>query len=145
MKSLRFYNAGVQVGNLQQTIAAANTLQDERLHRLLHFLKLIDQHGHATASTLWRASGWSSATFYRILKWAIQQGLVSGITVGVHTYFGLGYPAHAHLVCERCGTVQDVPLPSFEIPDTKGWVTDRVTLVLYSCAAPDACRDRLPS
>lgn len=70
---------------------------------------IFERHSHFDAEQLienLKAAGKSvgRATVYRTLKKLVDAGLLRRIEVGTRTVFDhdYGYPAHDHLVCERC-------------------------------------------
>ena len=60
----------------------------------------------------------SRATVYRTLKLLVDAGLLRRIEVGARTIFDhdYGYPAHDHLVCTQCGTMDAMRQVLFRTP-----------------------------
>lgn len=55
----------------------------------------------------------SRATVYNNLKYMAQEGLIRRIsTEGGADMYDASYELHAHLICNSCGEVRDVPAPN---------------------------------
>jgi len=89
-----------------------NTKQRTALLRLLGSTKT-----HPTAAWLFERlrvdfPGMSQGTIYRNLAILAEQGLLRVIPSGKNSdRFDADTSAHYHVVCERCGRVDDLPLP----------------------------------
>ena len=57
-----------------------------------------------------RMPGIAPSTIYRVLQRLDQLRLVEQIHSGIGpTFFHLRHQGHAHLVCDRCGSITDIP------------------------------------
>jgi Fe2+ or Zn2+ uptake regulation protein len=89
------------------------TKQREKILRVLR-----ETGSHPTANTIYKAvreeiPKVSLGTVYRNLKVLIEQGYVQKIPIdGMVDRFEAKIAPHYHLICEKCGVVQD-----FEMPD----------------------------
>jgi Fur family ferric uptake transcriptional regulator len=111
-------------------------------------LDALEQLGHATPDQVWErvqavAPSMSPSTVYRALELLEELGVVS------HTHLGHGAPSyslathadHIHLVCRRCGAVQDADVRraqqlADEVAARYGFVADVGHLALDGlCAA----------
>ena len=75
---------------------------------------LAEGDGHATAETIWRQArvdlpSLSLRTVYQTLHELEAVGVLQGIDVGRgSTRFDLTTGTHQHVVCDRCGRIEDV-------------------------------------
>lgn len=90
----------------------------------------------------------SRATVYRTLSKLVDAGLLRRIELGARTVFDhdYGYPAHDHLVCERCKSMTEFESPELEallakVAAEHHFRPDGHTLVVRgTCAACNAAR-----
>lgn len=90
----------------------------------------------------------SRATVYRTLKKLVEAGLLREIEIGHRTVYDhdYGYPAHDHMVCERCNTMIEFQHPRLdevlrEVAGEHLFQADSRTLVIRGvCAACNAAR-----
>ena len=104
--------------------------------------------GHATpdqihAEVAKRAAGVNITTVYRTLELLEELGLVTHahLSHGAPTFHPVGEHQHAHLVCQGCGTVDEMPSPALatlvsQLQDTRGFLLDIGHVALFGrCAA----------
>ncbi|WMT40322.1 peroxide-responsive transcriptional repressor PerR [Paenibacillus sp. D2_2] len=92
-------------------------------HAILSYL--LDTMGHPTADEIYRAleprfPNMSVATVYNNLKMFIEAGLVRELTYGdSSSRFDADVSNHYHIVCEKCGKIEDFNYPSLEEVERK--------------------------
>ncbi|HEY4390136.1 MAG TPA: peroxide-responsive transcriptional repressor PerR [Paenibacillus sp.] len=92
-------------------------------HAILSYL--LDTMGHPTADEIYRAleprfPNMSVATVYNNLKMFIEAGLVRELTYGdSSSRFDADVSNHYHIVCEKCGKIEDFTYPSLEEVERK--------------------------
>jgi len=85
-------------------------------HAILGYL--MDTMGHPTADEIYRAleprfPNMSVATVYNNLKMFIEAGLVRELTYGdSSSRFDADVSNHYHIICEKCGKIEDFTYPS---------------------------------
>lgn len=88
--------------------------------RLLILRYLKDTYEHPTAEDIHREishilSGISLATVYNTLNTLKELGVIRELSYGdMASRYDGNETLHAHLVCEQCGDVSDVPCPSID-------------------------------
>ena len=118
-------------------------------------LEAVEDLGHATPDEVFRhvqerANGVNASTVYRTLDVLERTGLVQHTHLGhgAPTYHPATTPAHVHLVCRECGSVQEVDpevangLVSV-LTEEKGFETDVNHLTVFGRCA--ACRTDAPA
>jgi len=82
---------------------------------------IFSKHNHFDADQLvdeMKNEGFSvsRATIYRTLNKLVDAGLLRRLDLGSRTYYehDYGYPAHDHLVCQKCRTVIEFQHPAVE-------------------------------
>ncbi len=103
--------------------------------------------GHATPEQVCDrvqqlAPGISLSTVYRTLELLDELGVVSHthLTHGASTYHAAGHDSHLHLVCRRCGGVEEADLALASglddaVRDHHGFTTDLSHLSLHGICA----------
>lgn len=93
-------------------------------HAILSYL--MDTMGHPTADEIYRAleprfPNMSVATVYNNLKMFIEAGLVRELTYGdSSSRFDADVSNHYHIICEKCGKIEDFTYPSLDEVERKG-------------------------
>ncbi len=87
---------------------------------------LYDAGGHLSAEDVFRLAkerlpSISRATVYNNLHAMEEEKSIRRITVDGADLYDRAYAPHPHLICDRCGRVEDLPLP---------WLDDRLTEAL---------------
>jgi Fur family transcriptional regulator, ferric uptake regulator len=84
-------------------------------------LEAVYRLGHATpdqvhATVAERAAGVNITTVYRTLELLEQLGLITHahLSHGSATFHPVGEDQHAHLVCRRCGEIEEIPVTSLD-------------------------------
>lgn len=112
---------------------------------------LRDSPDHPTAAELLvrvrrRHPGVGAATVYRTLDLLTSLGLADQLTVeGTGTRFDPTAARHDHLVCDRCGRVDDVDLPAprlSELDDGSGFLVTGYDLTVHGVCSE--CRQTAP-
>lgn len=111
-------------------------------------LEAVYSLGHATpdqihAAVAKRAAGVNITTVYRTLELLEELGLVTHahLSHGAPTFHPVGEHQHAHLVCQGCGTVDEMPSPALaglvsQLQETRGFLLDIGHVALFGrCAA----------
>ncbi|NWL89136.1 MULTISPECIES: peroxide-responsive transcriptional repressor PerR [unclassified Paenibacillus] len=92
-------------------------------HAILSYL--MDTMGHPTADEIYRAleprfPNMSVATVYNNLKMFIEAGLVRELTYGdSSSRFDADVSNHYHIICEKCGKIEDFTYPSLDEVERK--------------------------
>lgn len=87
-------------------------------HAILSYL--METMSHPTADEIYRAleprfPNMSVATVYNNLKMLIEAGMVHELTYGDNSSrFDADVSDHYHIVCEKCGKIEDFSYPSLE-------------------------------
>ncbi|MDR1713831.1 MAG: transcriptional repressor [Coriobacteriales bacterium] len=101
-------------------------------------------HGHLTAEDIYQraASAYpaiSRSTVYRNLGILTDRGVIAQVNApGKATYFDRNPEPHSHIICPRCGAIEDLPLESNAISSLVPPDTD---VLSYSLIINSLCAD----
>ncbi len=141
---------GVYEDVLNQLKAKGIRLTESR-KAVIRYLMMSDQHPSADViyyDLLPDNPGMSLATVYNNLKVLVEEGIVSEIKVNNDntTYYDFMGHDHLNIVCEKCGYITDLdlPTPSFkeEVESQVGFRITREQMILHgiclNCQKPES-------